>query len=352
MRKTWLAAVAAAGIGTAEAVSPGMPVGHTPVAQSPSGAVTTPAKPSWTERFMAPLTRNPFAPAKEAQLPAVQQSAAAPPDSPLGLSGPTPEVLVGLAQMSHRAGNVVQARQYYQKALSLNPVHLEALLGAARMEDREGQLDVATMLYQRAVAAYPRNTTALNDLALCLARRGDLQGSRQVLQQAIQIEPSKPLYRNNLAKVLIELNLSDSAMTQLSAVHPLSVANYNMGVLLSDRGRNAEATQYFSRAAALDPSLDSARAMLAHLGAPVPSAAAEATIASAMSAGQANDQESHESILPTPEAVATVPWKPPVSVDAILQPARGDSPLEPGNYSAAAQESPTGTMPALLPPVK
>jgi Tfp pilus assembly protein PilF len=329
-----------------------MPVGPTPGAEAPSGVATSAAKPSWTARFMAPLTRNPFAPAKEAQLPAVQQSAAAPPDSPLGLSGPTPEVLVGLAQMSHRAGNVVQARQYYQKALSLNPVHLDALLGAARMEDREGQLDIATVLYQRAVAAYPRNTTALNDLALCLARRGDLQGSRQVLQQAIQIEPSKPLYRNNLAKVLIELNLPDSAMTQLSAVHPLSVANYNMGVLLSDRGRNAEATQYFSRAIALDPSLEPARDMLAQLRIPVPPAAPAASIANTMSAVQTNKQESGESILPTPEAVATVPWKPPVSVDAVLQPGRGDSPLEPGDYSAAAPEPSAGTTPALLPPVK
>src|SRR5690349_12250909 len=191
-------------------------------------------------------------------------ASAATPTAPFGAitadtATATPELFIGLAQMSHRAGNVSQARQYYQQALALSPTHLEALLGAARMEDREGQLDAAQMLYQRAVAAYPRNATALNDLALCLARRNNFQGARQALQQAIEVEPTKALYRNNIAKVLVELNQQNEALAQLSAVHPPAAAQYDLGVLLSQRGRDREALQYFTQANKLDPSFEPAR---------------------------------------------------------------------------------------------
>src|SRR5690606_9648916 len=126
---------------------------------------------SWTDKIIAPFTANPFMASGPGES---QPASGASADKPFDPSNPSPELLVSLAQMSHRNGDVPQARRVYQKALAKDPHHLEALLAAARMEDREGQLDVALMLYKRAVAAHPRSATAHNDLALCYARRGDL----------------------------------------------------------------------------------------------------------------------------------------------------------------------------------
>jgi Tfp pilus assembly protein PilF len=343
MRKTCLAALAAAGIaGPANADAPVNPIGpYAGLPTATASAMPAPAKPSWTERLMTPLRRNPFAATGGTPKPAAEPSLTAQSEPAIDPRSATPELFIGLAQMSHRAGNVAQARQYYQKALSLNPTHLEALLGAARMEDREGQLDVAQMLYQRTIATYPRNTTALNDLALCLARRGDLQGSRQVLEQAIQLEPQKPLFRNNIAKVMVELNLLDGAMKHLAAVHSPATANYNMGALLGDRGRNAEADEYFKKSLALDANFEPARAVLAQHGVPYPARqeAGSPALASNQPVGKVQSPDTAESILPTPEAVATIPWKPPVAA------------LDYSTAPATPQLS-AENLPALLPPVK
>ncbi len=351
MRKTCIAALTAASLAVPAMAAPsaapfGAPVGETAATQATTSPLMAPAAPqsSWKERLLTPFKWNPFAVTPAAQ-PVTPPQVAAPSDPAIDPKTATPELFIGLAQMSHRAGNTTQARQYYQQALALSPTHLEALLGAARMEDREKQLDVAQMLYQRAVAAYPRNATALNDLGLCLARRGDLQGARQALQQAIQVDPAKSLYRNNIAKVLVELNQPNEALTQLSAVHAPAAAQYNLGVLLSQRGRDREAIQCFVQANKLDPSFEPARvAVMQKTGAAVMPPAIDRTIAAG---GQAQLIDSN-SILPTPQSLATVPWKSPQSYEAAIQPSiEGQTTVEPPATSARPAEN----TPALLPPV-
>lgn len=287
------------------------------VAAAPRGA----AQASWTDKITAPFTALGEA-VKPPKAPKVD-----PTDVPFDPEKATPELYVRLAQMSHRGGDVVQARQLYQKALAKDPQNLEALLGAARMEDREGRLDVAHMLYKRAADAHPRNTTALNDLALCAARRGDLPAAHASLDKAVGLAPGKPLYRNNIAKVLVEMNQLDVATRHLAAVHPPAVANYNMAVLLNDRGRAAESAGFLRAALAIDPQMQPAHAMLAQLTAPP--APAQAVAQSPPASGVA---ETNDSILPTPESVAAAPSQP---------------------TAGAAVPAPTSATPApvLLPPV-
>ena len=273
-----------------------------------------------------------------AELKAPKRSAL-PVQEPFDPSKATPELYVGLAQVSERSGNIPQARSMYQKALAKDPKHLEALLGAARMEDREGQLNVALMLYQRAATYHPKNASVLNDLALCHARRGELPIAHHVLEQAVQLDPAKPLYRNNVAKVLVELNGLQPAMHHLSAVHAPAVANYNMAVLLSERGRSDEATSYLSHALAIDPTMEPAQIMLAQFASPPTGETSYAAqpAAHTMPHGPVPSRDASESILPTPEAVATMPWSPGMPAATTIYPATG--------YNPAAG-------PSLLPPVQ
>jgi tetratricopeptide (TPR) repeat protein len=330
MRKTWFPIWAAASmmLGCAGSSNPAMTGGV--AAAGPAPAVQ---QASWTDKITAPFKANPFAAfgAGEAQAPVD------PTDKPFDPDKATPELFVSLAQMSHRSGDIPQARQLYQKALAKDPNHLEALLGAARMEDREGQLDVALSLYKRAAAAHPRSATAHNDLALCFARRGDLATGRKALEQATRLEPTKALYRNNLAKILVEMNQLDQATHQLAAVYPPAVGNYNMAVLLSERGRIEESLTYLNAALAIDPTMQPAQALLAQY-APPPirgvDGAVQSIVQNAPAAAPAA-AESNDSILPTPETLATIPWKAPTS-DAIES-----------TPAAPAEQSPV-----LLPPVR
>jgi tetratricopeptide (TPR) repeat protein len=178
---------------------------------------------------------------------------------------PTPEFFISVAQLSERQGDVQQARQHLGQALSMWPGHVEILRAAARMEDRLNQMAMAETLYQQAVAANPGHPGALNDLGLCLARQGKLDASVQVLEQAIQLQPDKALYRNNAATVLVEMRDDQRALGHLAAVHGAAEANYNLGQLLVQRGRAAEATPYFQVAVDQNPQMQPAHVALAKL---------------------------------------------------------------------------------------
>ena len=216
---------------------------------------------SFTEKVTTALTTNPFASksqAPEATEPLVQAGFSDPVE-------PTPELFVSMAEMADRGGSPEQGRQFYGRALSIQKNHLGALLGLAHLEDREGNLDEALRIYHQAAGAHPNSPTALNDLGLCFARRGDLQTSLRVLDQCVRLEPGKALYRNNAAKVLIEMNMIEPAIAHMAAVNPPAVAQYNVGVLLKDRGRTSEAVKHLSIAANMDPQLQQARNLLAEI---------------------------------------------------------------------------------------
>ena len=145
------------------------------------------------------------------------------------------------------------------------PGNADALRAAARLEDRQGNLPLAESLYQQAVNANPQNAAALNDLGLCLAREGKLEQSLRVIEQAVQMQPDKSLYRNNAATVLVEMRQDQRALAHLAAVHNPAEANFNLGQLLVDRNRSADAGQYFQAALQQNPGMQQAQVALAKL---------------------------------------------------------------------------------------
>jgi len=174
-------------------------------------------------------------------------------------------VYLSMAEMSDRIGNTQHAREMYQRAISGEPGNREALLGIARLEDREGNFEAAIYHYQQAASRHPHDSKVHNDLALCLARSGQIHASLQLLDRLVQQQPDKHLYRNNIAKVLIELNREADALRHLSAVYPASIAQYNMGVLLADRGRTADAVAHLNEALRFNPQLQEAQTLLAEI---------------------------------------------------------------------------------------
>jgi Tfp pilus assembly protein PilF len=196
---------------------------------------------------------------------------------------PSPELLISMAQMSERQGNIDQARTQYKQALAMWPSNIDVLRAAARMEDRLGKLEWAEYLYQKAAASNPRNASALNDLGLCLARRGRLEQSVQTIEQAIHLQPDKALYRNNAATVLVELRQDRRALAHLTAVHSPAEANYNMGQLLVQRGRAVEAEAYFVAALQQAPQMREAQVALARCRGGIDR---PAPVATAVSSGQ------------------------------------------------------------------
>ncbi len=189
---------------------------------------------------------------------------------------PTPTLMVSLAQVRERQGDLDGARQMYQQALAAGPKRVATLRELGHFEDRQNRLADAERYYAEAAKFAPQNPAVLNDLALCLARQGKAEPSVSVLSQAIQLEPTKPLYRNNMATVLMELGAQHEAMQHLMAVHPPAAAYYNMAHLLEKGGQMEAAAAHYAEAARLDPSMTAAQSALARV-APAPQASVPQT---------------------------------------------------------------------------
>jgi len=294
--------------------------------QSGSGP---PRKVSWTQKvanafkFKGKSAKERMGPSKH-----VGRSKLDPISLDFATGPPNAALYLSLAKVSDQGGNTSHARNLYQRALTLEPENLDGMLALARLEDREGQLNAALHYYRQAVQMHPQSPQALNDLSLCFARRGQLTEALPPLEQAIRLQPGKPLYRNNIAKVLIEFNQFDGALQHQSAVYPPAVAQYNLGVLLHQRGRDAEAEQFLARAIQADPNLEAANTLLAQLTSNTRKFAAQ------------NAPETSDNILPTPQ---TFPY--PTTAATLALPAFQTVPSETARV-------PVGHSPRMFPPVR
>jgi Tfp pilus assembly protein PilF len=183
-------------------------------------------------------------------------------------SEPDANLCVKLAALAERSGNVPGAEKQYQRALQLDPHHVDALLGYARLHDTQKRFDHAMRLYQDAARKHPQNATIRNDLGLCLARQRNLDGAIAELTRAVQLQPDKVLYRNNLSTVLVQRGLVEEAFKHLAHVHPPAAAHYNLGFLLRQQGNEPAAREQFARAVQIDPNFAPAREYLAELSPP------------------------------------------------------------------------------------
>lgn len=332
---------------------PGMPGSKQAAPPNTLGANQAAEQSSWSQKMAAPWKK---LAGKDAPAPAADLSS-----DPISLqfaSGPpTPSLYISMAQLSDQGGNTANARGLYQKALEMEPTSLEATLGLAHLEDRAGNMQPALQFYQKAVQEHPQDARPLNDLALCQARMGNMPAALQCLNQAVQLKPDKPLYRNNIAKVLIELNQLDQAVGHLSAVSDPAVANYNMAVLLHQRGRSAEAMDYLQQALAVNPQMSEAHTLLATLAPANPALAgtAVATVGGVIPVGgsttsgiqvsQPYSTGSNDDILPTP-------MFPPGQASAeVVYPNTGAPPLipKPQDVPCETARVPVGYAPNQLP---
>lgn len=172
---------------------------------------------------------------------------------------PTPALIVSMAQLREKQGDLAGARQMYQQALAAGPKNVKTLREAGHFEDRQNRLVDAERYYAEAAKLAPENAAVLNDLALCLARQGKVAPAAQILESAIRLAPDKALYRNNMATVLMEVGDQHTAMQHLLAVHPPATAYYNMGHLLEKGGQADAAAAHYAEACRLDPSLQAAQ---------------------------------------------------------------------------------------------
>jgi len=188
------------------------------------------------------------------------------------------------------AAYLESAQQYLQNAQNLNPDSVSVHLAAGRLYQATGKLEKALEEYLRVRSVAPSNIMAARRAAGTYAQldmpdkavaeyrraialdpaffetysyfgsfyyyRGDYSAAAEQWRKATELAPGSYRAWSNLGAVL--QNLGDYAGAERAKRKALQLHEHpdllqNMGSLLSEEGRDAEAVPYYERAAALKP---------------------------------------------------------------------------------------------------
>ncbi len=209
-----------------------------------------------------------------------------------------PEFYHQLAEAHFRMGGLEAAEKWYRQALVRDPAYLpgrrnlgatltrqgkfaeavavleavgedaaslnnlgEALLG-------QGNYAAAETALRRAVTVDPDSPDAFNNLGAALNRQGKTGNAVQAWREALRSRPAFALAHNNLANALAAAGQWDEAKAHFQeAVRDAgySIARFNFGTALAERGEYAEAERWLLEAAKLDPAMADAYLNLGNL---------------------------------------------------------------------------------------
>jgi tetratricopeptide (TPR) repeat protein len=138
-----------------------------------------------------------------------------------------------------------------------------ATLAAAGSEDHSGALRAA----RAGTAAFPENPALQNNLAVLLEVSGDAAGAETILRAALAEDPSLPQISKNLADVLYRNGRYDEAKEAYERAAKLSPdlgddLYFKLGNIAYKRRETARARESWTRATALNPGHELARANL------------------------------------------------------------------------------------------
>lgn len=209
-------------------------------------------------------------------------------------------------------GDLADARKSYNYVLQQDPKSVEAVLGLARIDQATGRMAEAEQGFRKALEMKPTYPAALNGYGQYHAANKNWTQAVPLLQAAWSEAPGNNNFRHHLATALARAGREQEALPHFTACVGEAAAHYNIGFVLYEQDRKAEAEREFNTALKLKPSLKEAERMLADLRGPREKAErtrvalANRTPAPATPAAQPRPQVMPK-ISPGPEAVVRAP---------------------------------------------
>jgi len=171
-----------------------------------------------------------------------------------------------LALALSAAGKKDEARRRLDEAIVLGPDVAKLRLILGRFLEREGKAEEAAASYREALRLDPRSPEILGRLGNVLSDLGRSEEALIRYRQALEAAPERPNLQYDLAVELLRLGRIEEAEAPLRAVIRLSPnfapAWNNLGIIAASKGNQREAAEQFSRALAIDPANEDARANL------------------------------------------------------------------------------------------
>jgi tetratricopeptide (TPR) repeat protein len=97
--------------------------------------------------------------------------------------------------------NLREASEAYQRALNLDPSHVDALNNLGMLSYEQGNLEDAAILFRRATQLHPQHVLSHFNLGSVLEESGKLEKARKYLRVAVRLDPHHADAHYNLAFV-------------------------------------------------------------------------------------------------------------------------------------------------------
>jgi len=110
----------------------------------------------------------------------------------------------------------------YEKAIALDPVHIDAHINLGRLLHEDGDLRGAEKQYRDALSADPAHPVAAFTLGVALDDQGRLADAAEAYRRAIELDPDNPDAHYNLAGILERQHDKAGAVRHLTRYRALT----------------------------------------------------------------------------------------------------------------------------------
>jgi tetratricopeptide (TPR) repeat protein len=178
------------------------------------------------------------------------------------------KTLLAWARYQEDIGEYAEARRKYREIQIAYPDNLEAHLGMARIEMLTGRSKQSEQILTDLVKDHPESTAVRISIGQMYAQQEKWDEAIRAFEDACEIDPENQDCRYELGVAFARVGNYDQALSNLSFSVGEPAAHYNIGYILHEQGRDADAAEWFQNALSLHPdhqTADKSKAMLAKL---------------------------------------------------------------------------------------
>ena len=168
---------------------------------------------------------------------------------------PSAHFMAGL--FAHESGSYDRAIEHFQRAITLDPLHLEAYMYLADAYELTGATEEASATVERAIRTGPDDWATYHDIGVFFFGRHEWERAAEYFQQVIDLNPNSSIGYTTLGGIL--LYLDDRVGARQNLEHAVEIgggydAFNNLATLEFYEGHFDRAAELFERALEIDNS--------------------------------------------------------------------------------------------------
>ncbi len=121
-----------------------------------------------------------------------------------------------LGRLYHDSGDSNKAKDYYQRALSINPSDKSANLGLVEIYKKEGDYKGTLEIFRRLLSSFPDDINILSHYIESLMKTGDISTAESELKRLVELAPENVTAKKYLTNIYIQQGKKEEAWRLIS----------------------------------------------------------------------------------------------------------------------------------------